>query len=109
MDAQLRKARTLDAIVRLFLKEFERRPLILMIEDLHWLDDESQALLDLLADATANAKLLMLVNYRPEYAHRWTDKSWCQFVRLDTPAATMPGRCCPPLWATIPTSRRSSS
>ena len=84
MDAQLRKARTLDAIVRLFLEESERRPLILMLEDLHWLDDESQALLDLLADAIASAKVLMLVNYRPEYAHRWTDRSWCQSIRLDS-------------------------
>jgi class 3 adenylate cyclase/predicted ATPase len=84
MDAQLRKARTLDAIARLLLKESERRPLILMIEDLHWLDDESQALLDLVADQIAEAKFLLLVNYRPEYAQRWTDKSWYHSIRLDS-------------------------
>ena len=50
MDAQLRKSRTLDAVANLFLAEAVNRPLLLMVEDLHWLDDESQSLLDWLAE-----------------------------------------------------------
>ena len=74
MDPQLRRSRTLDAVVRLLLSEASRRPLILVVEDLHWLDDESQALLDLLVESVTNARILLLVNYRPEYELRWGDK-----------------------------------
>jgi class 3 adenylate cyclase/tetratricopeptide (TPR) repeat protein len=84
MDAQLRRARTQDAIARLFLAEAVNRPLLLMVEDLHWLDDESQALLDRLAGLISGARMLLLVSYRPEYAHRWSDKAWCSRLRLDS-------------------------
>src|SRR6476620_4811229 len=83
MDAQLRKSRTLDAVARLLLAEAFNRPLLLIIEDLHWLDDESQALLDRLADLLSGSRMLLLVNYRPEYAHRWGDKAWCSRLRLE--------------------------
>ena len=63
MDPQLRRSRTFDAVVRLLLSEARQRPLILIVEDLHWLDDESQALLDLLVEQMANARILLLVNY----------------------------------------------
>ena len=83
MDAQLRKSRTLDAVANLFLAEAVNRPLLVMVEDLHWLDDESQALLDWLADLITGSRILLLVSYRPEYAHRWGDKAWCSRLRLD--------------------------
>ena len=56
---------------------------MLIVEDLHWLDDESQALLDLLVEQMADARLLLLVNFRPEYQLRWGDKSYAQSLRLD--------------------------
>ena len=84
MDAQLRKSRTLDAVARLLLAEAVNRPLLLMIEDLHWLDDESQALLDRVADLISGSRILLLVNYRPEYAHRWGGKAWCSQLRLES-------------------------
>jgi class 3 adenylate cyclase/tetratricopeptide (TPR) repeat protein len=84
MDAQLRKSRTLDAVARLFLTESVDRPLLLMVEDLHWLDDESQALLDRVADLISGSRVLLLVSYRPEYAHRWGDKAWCSRLRLES-------------------------
>jgi predicted ATPase len=83
MDPQLRRSRTLDAVVRLLLSEASRRPLILVVEDLHWLDDESQALLDLLVESVTNARILLLVNYRPEYELRWGDKPCCHLLRLE--------------------------
>jgi hypothetical protein len=82
MDPQLRRSRTLDAVVRVLLSEAMRRPLILVVEDLHWLDDESQALLDLLVEAMANARILLLVNYRPEYELHWGVKPYCHLLRL---------------------------
>jgi predicted ATPase len=67
MDGQIKKRRTLDAIKRIMLRESMRQPLMVIFEDLHWIDTETQALLNLLADSIATAKVLLLVNYRPEY------------------------------------------
>jgi class 3 adenylate cyclase/predicted ATPase len=83
MDPQLRRLRTLQAVVDLFLAEARRKPLMLIVEDLHWLDDESQALIDLLVDSMAGSRLLLLVNFRPEYQLRWSDKSYVQLLRLE--------------------------
>ena len=71
MDGQIKKRRTLDAIKRILLRESLNQPLMVIFEDLHWIDEETQALLNLLADSIANAKILLLVNYRPEYSHQW--------------------------------------
>jgi len=67
MDGQIKKRRTLDAIKRIMLRESMRQPLMVIFEDLQWIDTETQTLLNLLADSIATAKVLLLVNYRPEY------------------------------------------
>jgi class 3 adenylate cyclase/predicted ATPase len=71
MDPQIKKQRTLDAIKRIVVRESLKQPLIVIFEDLHWIDEQTQALLDLLADSIANARVPLLVNYRPEYRHEW--------------------------------------
>jgi class 3 adenylate cyclase/tetratricopeptide (TPR) repeat protein/ribosomal protein L40E len=83
MDPQARKRRSLDAIKRILLRESLNQPLIVIFEDLHWVDDESQVFLNLLADSIANAKILLLVNYRPEYSHQWGSKTFYTQLRLD--------------------------
>jgi class 3 adenylate cyclase/predicted ATPase len=83
VDPQLRRRRTLDAAKRILVRESVRQPLILVLEDLHWIDGESEALLNLLADSIAMARILMLVNYRPEYRHDWGNKSNYTQLRLD--------------------------
>jgi class 3 adenylate cyclase/tetratricopeptide (TPR) repeat protein len=83
MDAQIRKRGTLDAIKRILLRESLNQPLMLIFEDLHWIDDETQALLNILADSIATAKILLLVNYRPEYSHQWGSKTYYTQLRLD--------------------------
>ena len=80
MDPQVKRRRTLDAIKRIVLRESLNQPVVVIFEDLHWIDDQTQALLDLLADSIANAHVLLLVNYRPEYRHEWTNKS--HYVQL---------------------------
>jgi len=82
-DPKVKKRRTLDAIKRILLRESLHQPLIVMFEDLHWIDEETQEFLNLLADSTANAKLLLLVNYRPEYSHGWGSKTYYTQLRLD--------------------------
>ncbi len=83
MEAQTRKRRGLEAIKRILLRESLNQPLIVIFEDLHWVDDESQGFLNLLADSIATARILMLVNYRPEYRHEWAHKTYYTQLRLD--------------------------
>ena len=77
MDAQIRRRRTFEALKQLFLRESFNQPLILIVEDLHWLDTETQGFLDTLSESVASAKLLLLVTYRPEYRHEWGHKTNC--------------------------------
>ncbi len=83
MEPQARKRRSLEAIKRILLRESLNQPLIVIFEDLHWVDDESQVFLNLLADSIANAKILLLVNYRPQYSHQWGSKTYYTQLRLD--------------------------
>ena len=83
MDAQIRRRRTHDAIKRILLRESLNQPLILVFEDLHWIDAETEALLRVLADAIANAPIVLLMNYRPEYTHAWGNRSYYTQLRLD--------------------------
>ena len=83
LDPELKRRRTLDAIKRLLLRESLNQPLIVIFEDLHWLDEGSRALLNLLADSIGTARLLMLVNYRPQFTHNWGNKTYYTQLRLD--------------------------
>jgi tetratricopeptide (TPR) repeat protein len=83
MDPQIRRRRTREALKRIFLRESLNQPLILVFEDLHWIDAETQGLLNLLADSIANARILLLVNYRPEYRHDWGHRTHYTQLRLD--------------------------
>ena len=82
LDPPQRRQRTLDALKRVFLRESQMQPLLLVFEDLHWMDSETQALLDSLVESLPTARLLLLVNYRPEYRHSWGGKSYYTQLRL---------------------------
>ena len=71
LDPAQRRQRTLDALTRLFLRESQVQPLLLVVENLHWIDTETQAFLDALVESLSTARVLLLVNYRPEYQHGW--------------------------------------
>ena len=83
MDGRVKKLRTLEAIKRVLLRESLSQPLLLIFEDLHWIDSETQALLDLLAESIASTRVLLLVNYRPEYRHEWSGRGHYLQLRLD--------------------------
>src|SRR5271166_5221896 len=83
VEAQTRKRRALEAIKRILLRESLNQPLVVIFEDLHWIDGETQALLDLIADAIGNARVLLLLNYRPEYRHGWGSRTHYARLRLD--------------------------
>ena len=83
VDPPLRRQQTLSALKRVLLRESQVQPLLLVCEDLHWIDSETQALLNSLIDSLPTAQLLLLVNYRPEYAHGWGRKTYYTQLRLD--------------------------
>jgi class 3 adenylate cyclase/tetratricopeptide (TPR) repeat protein len=83
LDPPQRRQRTLDALKRILLRESQVQPLLLLFEDLHWIDAETQALLDSLVESLPTAQLLLLVNYRPEYQHGWGNKTYYTQLRLD--------------------------
>src|ERR1700675_697072 len=83
MDGQIRKRRTLEAIKRILLRESLNQPLMVIFEDLHWIDEQTQEFLNLLADSLGTANILLLVNYRPEYSHKWNSKTYYTQLRLD--------------------------
>jgi tetratricopeptide (TPR) repeat protein len=73
----------LDGVKRLLLREAQVQPLLVVFEDLHWIDSETQALLDSLVESLPPARLLLFVNYRPEYEHHWGSKTSYTQLRLD--------------------------
>ena len=84
VDAWQRGKRTHDALKQMFLTASLAQPLCLIIEDLHWIDSETQQALDNLVNSVAAARVLIVVNYRPEYQHSWGSKTYYGQVRLDT-------------------------
>jgi class 3 adenylate cyclase/tetratricopeptide (TPR) repeat protein len=83
LDPSQRRQQTLGAVKRLLLRESQVQPLILLFEDLHWIDSETQAMLESLVEGLPTARLLLLVNYRPEYQHGWANKTYYTQLRLD--------------------------
>ena len=66
MDRQIKQRRTLEAIKRILLRESLNQPLMIVFEDLHWIDGETQTLLNLLADSIGTAKILLQTScHRP--------------------------------------------
>jgi class 3 adenylate cyclase/tetratricopeptide (TPR) repeat protein len=83
LDPAQRRRRTLDAVKRLLLRESQVQPMLVIFEDLHWIDSETQAFLESLVESLPTARLLLLVNYRPEYQHGWGSKTYYTQLRLD--------------------------
>src|SRR5262249_30209322 len=84
LDPVQRRHRTLEALKQLLLREAHEQPLLLIFEDLHWIDGETQTLLDSLVESLPAARLLLLVNYRPEYGHSWGSKTYYRQLRIDS-------------------------
>jgi class 3 adenylate cyclase/tetratricopeptide (TPR) repeat protein len=78
-----RRRLTLQAIKALLLRESRVQPLVLVFEDLHWIDGETQAILDSFLDSLPAVPILLLVNYRPEYQHGWGSRTCYRQLRID--------------------------
>jgi class 3 adenylate cyclase/tetratricopeptide (TPR) repeat protein len=82
LDPIQRRRRNIDAVKRLLLREARKQPVLLIFEDLHWVDNETQELLDALVGALGSARLMLLVSYRPDYQHSWGSKENYHQIRL---------------------------
>ncbi|MDW3683776.1 adenylate/guanylate cyclase domain-containing protein [Cupriavidus sp. CV2] len=82
MGAGLRRERTFEAITCLLKRESKNQPIELLFEDLQWLDSETEAFLAYLVERAADARILLLVNYRAEYQSAWVRQDNCTELRL---------------------------
>ena len=80
LPAPVRRQRTLEAMLRLLLRESEIQPLLIIADDLHWIDSDSQVFLDSLVEGLAGARVLLVVAHRPAYRHNWSRLSY--YTRL---------------------------
>jgi class 3 adenylate cyclase len=83
LEPKVRRERVFEALRDLFLRESQERPLIMAVEDLHWIDKTSEEFLDYFIGWLANAKVLLVLLYRPEFTHRWGNKSYFNRIGLD--------------------------
>src|SRR5262250_2432601 len=82
-DPQQRRRYTFDALKRVLIRESQRQPLLIVFEDLHWIDSETQTFLDSFVESLPTARILLLVDYRLEYSHGWGDKSYYTQLRVN--------------------------
>jgi class 3 adenylate cyclase/tetratricopeptide (TPR) repeat protein len=83
LEPPQRRRRAMESVKRALLRESQVQPLLLLFEDLHWIDTETQAVLDSLAESLGSAPVLLAVNYRPEYRHGWGSKTYYRQLRID--------------------------
>ena len=83
LEPKQRRERVFEALRDLFIRESQERPLVVVIEDLHWIDKTSEELLDYLIGWLANVKVMLVLLYRPEYTHSWGNKSYFNRIGLD--------------------------
>jgi class 3 adenylate cyclase/tetratricopeptide (TPR) repeat protein len=82
LDPSVRRRRTLEAVQRLLIRESHRQPLLLVFEDLHWLDPETQAFLNSFIEVLPDLRVLLVVSYRPQYRHQWANAPCYRHLRI---------------------------
>ena len=92
LDGAHRRERIHIALKALVLRAAMQQPLLLMFEDLHWADEATLDALEQLVDSVPAARILLLVNYRPEYELRWSAKSYFSLLRLNPLSEDMASR-----------------
>ncbi|UCF85564.1 MAG: AAA family ATPase, partial [Desulfobacteraceae bacterium] len=83
LSPDARKDRIIDALNRNALKGSEIRPLIMAVEDLHWIDKSSEDLIKSLLDKIAGSRIFLIFTYRPEFVPTWGVKSYHSQVNLN--------------------------
>jgi predicted ATPase/class 3 adenylate cyclase len=76
MSPEAKKDRIIEAIKRIVVKESEMKPLILAIEDLHWMDRSSEDVVRSLLESIPGTKIFLIFTYRPQFVHTWGIRSY---------------------------------
>lgn len=82
MDPQLRRAELFETLRVFFLQMADIQPLVLVIEDLHWVDHATEAWLLALADRIPTSRVLCLFTYRPGDVPSFGDRTYCSRLAL---------------------------
>jgi tetratricopeptide (TPR) repeat protein len=82
LTPELLRQRTVEALKALVLAVARQQPLVLILEDVHWIDKATEEVLAALVEAMATVPLLLVLVYRPEYLHAWADKAYHTQVAL---------------------------
>jgi len=83
LSPEARKNRTFEALKQFVLKGSEVRPIIMAIEDLHWIDKSSEETLENLLGSISGARFFLILTYRPEFMHSWGARSYHSQVNLN--------------------------
>jgi tetratricopeptide (TPR) repeat protein len=83
LEPKEKRERTFEALRDLMIRVSQEKPLVLTVEDLHWMDKTSEEFLGYLTGWLANTPIMLLLLYRPEYTHPWGSKSYYTKVGLD--------------------------
>ena len=106
IEPQQRRRETLESLKRVFIRESQRQPLMMVFEDLHWIDNETQSFLDGLIDSLPKTRILLVLNYRPGYSHGWSDRSTTLKFASIRYHPQAPRNCYNIYWETTKTWRR---
>jgi predicted ATPase len=82
LEPKQRRERIFEALRDLFIRLSQESILILVVEDLHWIDKTSEEFLDYFIGWLANAKILLILLHRPEYTHQWGSRSYFNRIGL---------------------------
>jgi class 3 adenylate cyclase len=83
LNPEARRARIIEALNRNLLKGSEIRPVVMAIEDLHWIDESSEERFRTLLDSISGARVFLIFTYRPEFVHTWGSKSYHSQITLN--------------------------
>jgi len=83
LEPKEKRERTFEALRDMLIRGSQEKPLILAIEDIHWVDKTSEEFFDYMIGGLANTPILLILLYRPEYTHSWGSKSYYTKIGLD--------------------------
>ena len=83
LEPTVKKLRKFEAIRDLLIRESENQPLVVVVDDLHWMDKTSEDFIKYFIDSLPHSPILLLLLYRPEYIHQWGSKSYYTNIGLD--------------------------
>ena len=83
LEPKDKREKIFESIRDLFISVSQKKPLILVIEDLHWIDEATEAFLDYLIEWIAKTSIMLVLLYRTEYHHQWNSKTYYHKIGLD--------------------------